>query len=123
MSPLLVHDAPEGTQKFPFGDASVTLASPTNGRKTSSGNQAAQWPAPTPAMPTSAARKPSGTAPTSPMNRRAGGALATSSGSTAAASARDTIGDAPPIAAPAPSAVKPQAAIVAARPSLPSMKL
>ena len=49
------------------------VASATNGRNTSSGNHAGQVPARQPPSPNAAARKPSGTAPTSPMNIRAGG--------------------------------------------------
>ncbi len=54
---------------------SVMVASPMKGRKTNTGNHAGQYPACVPAMPSSAAMNPSGTAPTSPRKTRAGGQL------------------------------------------------
>ena len=55
--------------------ASVTVASAMKGRNTSSGNHARPAPSTTPPMPNAAARNPSGTAPTSPTNIRAGGQI------------------------------------------------
>ncbi len=57
------------------------------------------------------------------MNIRAGGALTARNGRIAPASAKNTPGDAPARAAAAAHAAKPHIAAVAARPSLPSMKL
>ena len=67
--------------------SSVTVASAANGRNASSGNHAGQSPRSTPATPSSAAMKPAGTAPTSPMKMRAGGRFTARNGTAAAASA------------------------------------
>src|SRR5262249_48367055 len=66
---------------------------------------------------------PSATDPPSPMNVRAGGALTARNGSVAAASAKYADAGAPMRSAANPYAPKPQIAITAASPSLPSMKL
>ncbi len=62
-----------------------------NGRKTSAGNHAGHVPSATSATPNAAARKPSGTAPTSPMMIRDGGRLTAKNGAVAAASAKNAV--------------------------------
>src|SRR5262245_54667165 len=98
------------------------------GRNTRSGNHAGHDPFTTPEMPNAAARNPSGTAPTSPRNIVAGGQLTARNGTIAAASASRPGAEALPsltvaTSAPAPYAPNPSAPIVAASPSVPSMKL
>ena len=66
-----------------------------NGRNTSAGNHAGQRPPATSEQPKTAARKPSGTAPTSPMMSREGGKLATRNGKAAAASANNPVAGTP----------------------------
>src|SRR5207249_1985171 len=101
------------------------VASAMNGRNTSGGNQPGHWPSTMPAAPNAPARNPSGTEPTSPRNIVARGLLTARNGRIAAASARNAGTDdcvAASLAAN-PYAAKPMAPIVAANPSIPSMKL
>src|SRR5438552_2912116 len=103
---------------------SVAVASTINGRNTSGGNQAGHQSACQPSVPRIAARKPIGTAPTSPRKARAGGQLTIMKGTVAAATASMKAGAADSTRhATIEYAVNPTKVIAAARPSLPSMKL
>src|SRR5438067_1674756 len=88
------------------------------------GNHAGHTPDCHPSIPKTAARNPSGTAPTSPKIKRAGGKLKKKNGTIAPISAISAGTAADPDAAPAAAyAPNPNTDIAAAIPSLPSMKL
>ncbi len=80
----------------------VTLASTTNGEKTSSGNHSGQWPACHPARPIAPLRNPYVTEPASPMKTRAGWKLKSRKAAAHAASVAhaDASGASPASAAP-----------------------
>src|SRR2546429_9919164 len=95
------------------------------GAKTAAGNQNGQSPSRQPERDKTAARKPSGTDPASPMKTRAGGKFNGRNAAPAAAPMAHSISRAssPLIQAPAPRHAKPAFVIPPSRPSDPSLKL
>src|SRR5882724_878186 len=95
------------------------------GEKTATGNQNGQSPSRQPERDKTAARKPIGTDPASPMKSRAGGKLKRRNTAPEAATMAHSISRAssPLIQAPAPRNMKPVTVMPPASPSEPSMKL
>src|SRR5258708_34735533 len=95
------------------------------GAKTAAGNQSGQSPSRQPERDKTAARKPIGTDPASPMKSRTGGKLNGRNAAPAAATMAHSIskGSSPLIHAPAPRDANPVTVIAAASPSEPSTTL
>src|SRR5258708_31070866 len=95
------------------------------GAKPAAGNQNGQSPSRQPERDRTAARKPIGTDPASPMKIRAGGKLNSRNAAPAAATMAHSISRAssPLIQAPAPRNAKPATVIPPTSPSEPAIKL